>query len=269
MAGDSRLVTENFLRLNFSPKTGITAGTNDLLSMDCDQIQARYNVSVLGITTTGRRCPSQNQISALIQITPDTRIKIIFDSSGSMSSTLPSLNDMRSGNLKTALLPMYNNDSALYDSMVTVESQGIEQTFFMLNNNQTGWPSGKMIIIIFQNEAASLYHSYFVPDPPFSLYLSQISGLRSSLNSFAADYYRGIVFQVSPGVFFSNNEDVFKPFLQAVKSNSGGYAGTNGLADKPEIAFEYDVLPGISYASDPTYYLNKILTTLINLGYNV
>lgn len=66
MAGDNRLVTENFLRLNFSPKSGITPGTNDLISMDCDQILARYLVSVSGITTTGTRCPSQNQVLGLV-----------------------------------------------------------------------------------------------------------------------------------------------------------------------------------------------------------
>lgn len=67
MPGDNRLVTENFLRLNFSPKSGVTPGTNDLISMDCDQIQARYNVTVSGITTTGLRCPSQNQIANITQ----------------------------------------------------------------------------------------------------------------------------------------------------------------------------------------------------------
>lgn len=65
MAGDNRLVTENFLRLNFSPKSGITSGTNDLISMDCDQILARYMVSVSGVTTTGTRCPGQNQVAGL------------------------------------------------------------------------------------------------------------------------------------------------------------------------------------------------------------
>jgi hypothetical protein len=65
MAGDNRLVTENFLRLNFSPKSGITPGTNDLLSMDCDQIKSRYIVDVSGVTSSGTRCPSQDQISGL------------------------------------------------------------------------------------------------------------------------------------------------------------------------------------------------------------
>ena len=63
MAGDSRITTENFLRLNFTPKSGITAGTDDLIAMSCDQILARYQVSISGVTTTGTRLPAQNQLT--------------------------------------------------------------------------------------------------------------------------------------------------------------------------------------------------------------
>jgi len=68
MSGDNRLVTENFLRLNFSPKPGITPGTNDLILMDCDQITARYYVSIAGVSSTGKRLPSQNQLSDSITL---------------------------------------------------------------------------------------------------------------------------------------------------------------------------------------------------------
>ena len=66
MAGDNRLVTENFLRLNFSPQIGVTPGTDDLISLDCDQIRTRYRATVNGVTVTGTRCPSQNQLTANI-----------------------------------------------------------------------------------------------------------------------------------------------------------------------------------------------------------
>jgi uncharacterized protein (TIGR02145 family) len=62
MAGDNRIVTENFLRLNFTPKSGVTPGTNDTLAMSCDQILSRYSVSISGVTTTGARLPGQNQL---------------------------------------------------------------------------------------------------------------------------------------------------------------------------------------------------------------
>lgn len=65
MAGDNRFVTENFLRLNFTPNSGVTPGTNDTLWMNCDEILARYNVSISGATSTGLRWPSQNQVVAI------------------------------------------------------------------------------------------------------------------------------------------------------------------------------------------------------------
>ena len=63
MAGTTKLVTENFMRLNFSPKSGVTPGTNDILNMDCDQIKLRYIVAISGASSTGVRLPGQNQLS--------------------------------------------------------------------------------------------------------------------------------------------------------------------------------------------------------------
>ena len=60
------IVTENYCRLNFTPKSGVTPGTNDTLAMSCDQIAARYNVTISGVTTTGNRCPAQNELTASV-----------------------------------------------------------------------------------------------------------------------------------------------------------------------------------------------------------
>ncbi len=77
MPGDNRLVTENFLRLNFTPRSGITPGTNDTLIMSCDQITARYPVSISGVSSSGNRCPAQNQLSA--DITPPTGYGFLYN----------------------------------------------------------------------------------------------------------------------------------------------------------------------------------------------
>ena len=58
------IVTENYCRLNFVPKTGVTPGTDNFKALSCDEILARYNVSITGSTITGNRCPSQNQLTA-------------------------------------------------------------------------------------------------------------------------------------------------------------------------------------------------------------
>lgn len=62
-AQTNSIVTENYLRLNFTPKSGITPGTNDFIGMDCDQITVRYYVTISGISSTGVRLPSQNQLT--------------------------------------------------------------------------------------------------------------------------------------------------------------------------------------------------------------
>jgi hypothetical protein len=59
------LVTELYLANNFTPKSGVTPGSNNTLFMDCDQILARYNVVISGTTSTGERLPSQNQITGI------------------------------------------------------------------------------------------------------------------------------------------------------------------------------------------------------------
>lgn len=58
------IVTENYCRLNFVPKVGVTPGTDNFKALSCDEILARYNVSITGSTITGNRCPSQNQVTA-------------------------------------------------------------------------------------------------------------------------------------------------------------------------------------------------------------
>lgn len=80
MPGDNRLCTEYFLAQNFPTDPGITPGSENTLSLDCSQTQARYSVNIDGITSTGLRCPSQNQISAA-SVTKTITV-IVINSSG-------------------------------------------------------------------------------------------------------------------------------------------------------------------------------------------
>ena len=59
-------VTEYWLAQNFTPKSGVTPGTENTLWMDCGQILARYQVTISGITSTGHRKPSKSEISSSI-----------------------------------------------------------------------------------------------------------------------------------------------------------------------------------------------------------
>lgn len=56
------LVTENYLRLNFTPLNGITPGTDDHDVLNCTEILSRYNVEIS--PSTGRYCPKQSELTA-------------------------------------------------------------------------------------------------------------------------------------------------------------------------------------------------------------
>lgn len=68
------IVTELYLANNFTPKSGITPGSNNTQGMDCDQITTRYNVTISGITSTGARLPSQNELTSAIPAPTFTQI---------------------------------------------------------------------------------------------------------------------------------------------------------------------------------------------------
>jgi len=58
----NNLVTEAYLAANFTPKSGITPGTDDHVILNCTEIIARYWVSVS--PSTGNYCPKQSELSA-------------------------------------------------------------------------------------------------------------------------------------------------------------------------------------------------------------
>lgn len=58
----NNLVTENYLRLNFTPKTGVTPGTDDHEVLSAAEIIARYAVTIT--PSTGAFCPKQSELTA-------------------------------------------------------------------------------------------------------------------------------------------------------------------------------------------------------------
>lgn len=196
-------------------------------------------------------------------INVDTKIRLYFDSSGSMNNTEDPLNIMRDTILKDRLLPLYNNDSALYDASVTVENiwdNGIERTIDALNIlGET--PEGNVIVLLFQDEAHSIYHpttTSFDDSASTSQYDSDIVTFRNRLTAFPTNYYNAVVFQV-------DGFQGFKEFVLAVENGTGVYSGGGGLSDKTEINFKYDITDG----GTPNYYLNQIVNALTELGYEL
>lgn len=203
-----------------------------------------------------------------VVIDKDTKIYMFFDKSGSMNATLTPLQTMRDTILKDRLLPFYNNDSDLYDASVVIQevdgttilndnSSANERTLKMLDLLEIDPPEGNVIAMLFQDEASSIYHGATI-EPRTATYDSDLVSLRSRLNSYASGYYRAVIFQV-------DGQQGFKDFIEAVENGTGLYSGVNGLSDRNEFNFKYDIADG----GTEQYYLNQIVLALTELGYNI
>jgi hypothetical protein len=222
----------------------------------------------------GDRCLNQYDPKPELTIDNDTNVRIYFDSSGSMDDTLAPLQEMRDTILKDALLPYYNNDEALYNSKVEVISQANERTLDMLNINGAS-PSGKIISLVFQDEANSKsnYNQAYTGDTGWTinstrstLFDSDLATLRSRLNAYPQDHYRGVIFQVATPA--TNGIEIFEDFkalIKALEYGSGSYGGTNGLSDRNEFNYKYNITP----ASTAQYYKDLIITALEELGFTI
>ena len=206
--------------------------------------------------------------SPVVVIDKDTKIYMFFDKSGSMNATLTPLQTMRDTILKDRLLPFYNNDSDLYDASVVIQevdgttilgdnSSANERTLKMLDLLEIDPPEGNVIAMLFQDEASSIYHGASI-EPRTATYDSDLAILRSRLNSYASGYYRGVIFQV-------DGQQGFKDFIEAVENGTGLYSGVNGLSDRNEFNFKYDIADG----GTEQYYLDQIVLALTELGYNI
>lgn len=209
-----------------------------------------------------------------LSININTYIYIYFDSSGSMNSTLAPLQEMRNTILKAALLPLYENDEAAYNEKVQIVSHSSERTLHMLNFLGGTAPAGNVISLVFQDEAESVYTSaspsWNSGSYPTSTYNTDINTLRKRLNSFAENYYRGVVFQVQTLdlVTYEGGDQIYDNFqklIPAIQNGEGQYAGVFGLSDRDEFAYKYGVTPGAT----SEFYKDLIVNTLKELGYNL
>jgi len=202
-----------------------------------------------------------------VVIEQTTQINIWFDNSGSMNSTLSPLQSMVAGNLKSCLVQFYNNDGAEYDKYVQIQQFAYERTFEVAASQPTVQGATNCINIIFQDEASLIYHS----GNPFSdqfmttAYELDVVALRNVFTNNFKGYVTPIIFQVQSATF-----PQFKQLLQAVETGQGRYSQGYGLEDYTDrVKFYYDVQNGVSYNSNPTYYRDKIIQGINDLGFSI
>lgn len=212
------------------------------------------------------RCPSDYEPTPNLTVDNTTNVYIFFDSSGSMDSTLTPLQEMRDTLLKDALLPYYDNNETTYNERVKVISDASERTLYTLDIQGVTPTDGKIISLVFQDEADSPYgvtSSWTYNNARTAQFDSDMSALRTRLDSYPAEHYRGVIFQVATGT--TGVYDAFKSFIKALQYGSGNYSGTNGFSNRDEFNYKFDVTPG----STAEYYKDLVVAALEELGFTI
>lgn len=205
------------------------------------------------------------------RITPDTFITIYVDGSASMQASFAAIQSAVSTLLKPELLPYYNNDSAWYDSHVTVvqtdnSNDPGERGLRYLGYAGAAAPGGDNHVIMWISDESTPYGAgngdTFNADgstPRTSTYNTDLATLRNYINANAAGYYKGAFLQVTYG-----SEVMYKNFINVILAGLGNYSGTNGLSDK---AGSFTTVTDVTAGMTNTYYLTQITTALNALGF--
>lgn len=227
-----------------------------------------YNPTLTIINANGcSTVVSIEPLSLKLVINRNTQIRIYFDSSGSMNSSLAPLTTMKDGVLRNTLLPLYDNDLAAYEDKVRIRNYSNERTFNVLNLEGDVAPEGNVIVLVFQDEADSIYQLGSNITPRRPQYNTDLAAFKSRLgNNFGTgnpNYYRGIVFQV-------DGNATFKTLMQAVETgNQPEYASTtNNLISEVadgKVQFQYDTQDGDTAQN----YFNIIKAALESFGYEI
>jgi hypothetical protein len=227
-------------------------------------------------------CLQTLECGGQLAIDSTTEINIWFDNSGSMDSTLTPLQDMQATILKNCLLPIYNNDSALYDQKVRVLNMSdslsstpwdywerfirclsIERNF----NRSADTSVGLVINLTFADESNDYGYGStqaFNPNTRTAIFDSDVALAKASLNNASNDGYviKGYAFRVSTG---NNTYQGFRGLTEATFVNTGVYTPQYTLSDQFNLnLFKYnlDVTPGAA----ASYYKDRIIEGLQQLG---
>jgi len=195
----------------------------------------------------------------MLNIDANTKITIFFDASGSMNTTLSPLVTMRDTLLQDLLLGYYGDDVATYNAQVTIVQPSNERTFRWLNN-QGNALALKHIVLVFQDEADSVYTGGSQPTASFD---TDMAALRATLASRSESDYQAIIFQVTG----DSATPAFMGMLEDVMSGASPYDGAgDNLTDYTELV---GVSYGVQEAQTPAYYAQLIQIALSSSGVNV
>jgi hypothetical protein len=211
-------------------------------------------------------------------ISSNTEINIWFDNSGSMDTTLPPLQTMRSTLLQTCLLPIYNNDPLLYNERVKVLDMlndpswdynerfvrclATERNF----NRAVDTTVNEVINLTFADESDVYGYGSLNVGQPFnnairtSQYDADVSTLRANLASFTY-VLKGCAFRVDTGFGLFPG---FRGLTEATFVDTGVYTPPFNVSDYVGTNFTYQL--DVTAGSTPAYYMAQVVSALNTLG---
>jgi hypothetical protein len=208
-------------------------------------------------------------------INDTTEINIWFDNSGSMDTTLESLELMQSTLLQACLLPVYNNDLTLYNERVKILNMNngsvwnYNERFIKClaterNFNRTVDASVNQVINLTFADESDVYGygggTAFDNSARSTQYDLDIANLRSVMTTVPYTI-KGTAFRVNTG---PNSFPGFRGLTQATFINTGVYVVPNNMNDYYSINFNTNL--DTLAASTPTYYRNQIVAALAALN---
>lgn len=196
-------------------------------------------------------------------ISNKSEINVFYDTSGSMDSSIPGIQDMVNTGLKNKLIQYYGSTSA-YQNRATFAGYGHERTFLQLTTPRRKIDSDLVINIVFQDESTPYdadggytFGGFWNLGPSYAgPYISDRNDLVNLMTISPVPVY-SIIFQV-------NGYPDFKNFLYYVQNGFGTY-NTINLKQQyltKKINFIYDIVGG----QNGSYYTNVLANALSYFG---
>lgn len=242
---------------------GATSFNADISDWDVQSISESPTNFSTNVGLPAYYAPQWGTDGNVIVANPTTEIKIFFDNSGSMNSTLSPLVSAKENTIKNALLPFYDNDESIYNQNVTIVSDPSERVWNQMATPATNQNTTQLITLVFSDENSPYQSPGNWASTRTSTYNTDMAALRSHIDTAPnSDYFRGVLFRVNTG---PNTYADYRTFINAVMTGSGLYSGVHGLGDKSEVSAELDVIAG----SSEQYYASIIVSAINSLGYNL
>ena len=208
----------------------------------------------------------------------NTEIIILYDDTGSATSTREPLLSTFEGTLKNTLLKFYDNDVSKYND--NVKFYGIinfrdafnincfpEDFLKLATKGKVNSSATKTIYMVFMDEVRRGYQD----NSPLT---GGYSDITSTYTAHLAEF-RAFLDSVNYGEYFLkmfkiDSYSIDNTFFFNIFNGTNGFDGSKGLGDRSEVSIEDDILiDGVDYSTNPYYYHDYIVQALRDYGFNI